>query len=131
MRRFLGSLAAAAAVLVAGGLALNLAFGQVAKEKEKTFTMTETQLEEYVQKRIAQAAAKDQGNLDQKILQPENWHTAVYSGVEYTIYTGPGQAMMTRWAKPAVAKPAAEKPAEPKAIESKPADTKPAPAKKP
>lgn len=129
MKRIVTAVAAFTAVVVGGWLALNLAFGQ-AKDKEKTYTMTESQLEEYVQKRVAQTQSKDGPDLDKKILQPENWHTAVYSGIEYTVYTGPGQVMMARWAKPSpIAKPAAEKPTEPKPAETKPAESKPVASK--
>jgi hypothetical protein len=127
MKRILVSLAACVAVLAGGWLALNLAFGQAKekeKDQEKTYTLTTSQLEEYVQKRVNQALAADKLTTDQKTLAPENWHTAIYKGVEYTIYTGPGQALATRWAKPAVEpKPAAEKPAESKPAQSKPAAT--------
>ena len=128
MKRIFVSLAACAALLAGGWLALgvfNLAFGQT-KEKEKTYTLTASQLEEYVQKRVNQALATDKMTADQKILNPENWHTAIYKGVEYTVYTGPGQALATRWAKPAAEPKPAAKPAEPKPAETKPAETKPA-----
>jgi hypothetical protein len=116
MKRILVSLAACAAVLTGGWLALNLAFGQAKeKEAEKSYTLTTSQLEEYVQKRVNQALAADKQATDQKVLNGENWHTAIYKGVEYTVYTGPGQVLATRWAKPAAEpKPPAEKPAEAK-----------------
>ncbi len=118
MKRIFVSLAACLTLLAGGWLALNLTFGQAKdneKEKEKTYTLTTSQLEEYVQKRVNQALATDKMTADQKILNGENWHTAIYKGVEYTVYTGPGQALATRWAKPAAEpKPPAEKPAEPK-----------------
>jgi hypothetical protein len=131
MKRILVSLTACAAVLAGGWLALNLAFGQAKeKEKEKSYTLTTSQLEEYVQKRVNQALATDKLTADQKILNGDNWHTAIYKGVEYTVYTGPGQALATRWAKPAAEpKPPPEKPAEPKPAEPKPA-APPPPAEK-
>jgi hypothetical protein len=133
MKRIFVSLAACAALLAGGWLALNLAFGQAKdneKEKEKTYTLTASQLEEYVQKRVNQALATDKMTADQKILNPENWHTAIYKGVEYTVYTGPGQALATRWAKPAAEPKPPETPAEPKPAEPKPA-TPSSPAKVP
>jgi hypothetical protein len=99
------------AVVFGGWLALNLASAQT---KEKAITLTEKQWEDLVQKRIAQAMSKEQVP-DERILQPENWHTAVYKGVEYTIYTGPGQVMLNRLA-----------PAQPRGPEMKPAESKPA-----
>jgi hypothetical protein len=123
MKRILVSLAACVALLAGGWLALNLAFGQTKeKEQEKAYTLTTSQLEEYVQKRVNQALAADKTATDQKTLNPENWHTAIYKGVEYTVYTGPGQVLATRWAKPA----AEPKPPPPKPTESKPAEAKPA-----
>ncbi len=134
MKRIFVSLAACAALLAGGWLALNLAFGQTKekdKEKEKTYALTDSQLEEYVQKRVHQALATDKRTTDEKVLSSENWHTAIYQGVEYTVYTGPGQALATRWAKPAAApKPPLEKPAEAKPAEAKPA-APPSPAKVP
>jgi len=121
------------AVLAGGWLALDLAFGQTKdseKEKEKTYTLSTSQLEEYVQKRVNQALAAEKTTTDQKVLNAENWHTAIYKGVEYTVYTGPGQALATRWAKPAAeVKPSAEKPAEAKPAEAKPVSP-PSPAAK-
>ena len=126
MKRIFVSLAACVALLAGVWLALgvlNLVMAQTKeKEKEKSYTLTASQWEELVQKRINQALATDKMTADQKVLNPENWHTAIYKGVEYTVYTGPGQALATRWAK-AVAepKPPAEKPAESKPAEAKPA----------
>jgi hypothetical protein len=130
MKRIFVSLAACLALLAGGWLALNLAFGQAKdNEKEKTYTLTTSQLEEYVQKRVNQALATDKMTADQKILNSENWHTAIYKGVEYTVYTGPGQVLATRWAKPAAEPKPPEKPAEPKPAGAKPASP-PSPAEK-
>jgi hypothetical protein len=130
MKRIVVSLAACAALLGGGWLALNLAFAQTQeKEKEKSYTLTASQLEEYVQKRVKQSQAADKLTADEKILNSENWHTAVYKGVEYTVYTGPGQVLATRWAKPAAEPKSSEKPAEPKPTEAKPAAS-PSPAAK-
>jgi len=54
--------------------------------------------------------------LDQKILDPDNWHRAIFNGVEYTIYTGPGQILTKGWAPQAAAKPAPSKAVEPKPL---------------
>ena len=68
---------------------------------EKRVTITEKQLEELVERRIAQELLEKKVSLDQAVVQGENWHTAIYNGVEYTVYTGPGQVLATRWAAPA------------------------------
>jgi hypothetical protein len=61
---------------------------------------------------------KEKANLDQKILDPDNWHKAIFNGVEYTIYTGPGTILTKGWAPPqGPAKPALPPP---KAAEPKP-----------
>ena len=86
---------------------------------EKTVTLTEKQLEDLVQQRVAQAMLEDRAGLDAKIVRPESWHTAVYNGVEYTIYTGPGQVMPTRLAQPP-ARPPATPPARDPAAPSTP-----------
>lgn len=59
-----------------------------------------------------------------KVLTPEevqnqigdvaNWHVVTFNGVEYTIYSGPGQVMQTRWVKSQGALPAVSKPTVPK-----------------
>ncbi len=67
--------------------------------EEKTVTITKKQLEAIVEQRIARQMLEDKVTLDQRILQGQNWHTAVFNGVEYTIYTGPGQVLATRWAQ--------------------------------
>jgi len=105
-------LAAIGAAVLAGAfwLGRDLAFAQP-KAAEKSYTLTESQLEDFVQKRIAQALAKGDKGVEQKVMAPESWHTAIFNGVEYTIYTGPGQAMATRWAQSGT-KPPAAKPGE-------------------
>ena len=89
--------------IVAGSawLTRELAFGQTA-EKEKTVTKTESEWERLLQERIAAALAKEKAQpvSDKQILQADNWHTAIYKGVEYTVYTGPGQVMATRLVPP-------------------------------
>ena len=97
-----------ACVIVAAGawLARDFAFAQAGKEKDEGITMSKQQWEDWGEKRIAAALAKEKADTsDQKIVQPENWHTAIFNGVEYTIYTGPGQVMYRRNLQPA-AKPA-------------------------
>jgi len=84
--------------------------------KEKTITITESQLEAIVEQKIAQQLIDDTQTLDAKILEPQNWHYAYYRGVEYTIYTGPGQMLCTRWAPPV-------KPEKPEDSVEKPEDT--------
>lgn len=81
-----------------------------APKAEKTVTISEQQLEEMVQRRIAKMMLDERSSLNDKILKSDNWHTAIFGNVEYTIYTGPGQVMATRWvqAKPASATPAAK-----------------------
>ena len=87
-------------VVVAGGwLARDFALGQATEEK--SITMTQSKWEELIQKRIAEALAKaKEDTSDQKIRRVDNWHTAIYNGVEFTIYTGPGQAMIIRSVQP-------------------------------
>jgi hypothetical protein len=100
MKRIVVLTIACGAVLSGAWIARSVVWGQAA---EKSFTMTQSQWEELIKKRIADAQAKEgkEGPVtDQKILQPENWHKAIYNGVEYTIYTGPGQVLATRWAPP-------------------------------
>jgi len=63
---------------------------------EEKYTLTRSQLEAYVEQRIAQHALQESMSLHEKILQGENWHTAVFNGMEYTVYTGPGQVLATR-----------------------------------
>jgi hypothetical protein len=114
MKRVVLFLISSAVVVGAGWLALDLASGQ---SKEKSITLTEQQWEDLIQKRVAQALAKDQVS-HERIVQSQNWHRAIFNGVEYTVYTGPGQVLATRWA---------QVPAQPKEPSSSPART---PAKK-
>jgi hypothetical protein len=83
-----------------------------AKEDSKTMTIKEW--ETLVQKRVAQVMGQPLTDAD--IRNPAYWHTAVYNKVEYTVYTGPGQAMIirsTEQAKPRTG-PARTTPATPK-----------------
>ena len=64
---------------------------------EKTYTLTEKQLNVLVDQRMAQVMVQDGISLDKKIQESRNWHTVIYENVEYHIYTGPGQIMPMRW----------------------------------
>jgi len=68
---------------------------------EKTITITESQLNELVEKKIAQQLINDTQSIDDKILQPGNWHYVYFRGIEYCVYTGPGQILSTKWDAPA------------------------------
>lgn len=94
-RWFIGSVG----VAVLAGIAI-VAFSaekEKAEPAEKSVTITEKQLNELVERRIAQRMLEDKTTLDDRILKSENWHTAIFNGVEFTVYTGPGQVMATRW----------------------------------
>ena len=64
--------------------------------QEKTITVTEAQLDQLVERRIAQQMIAEQKTLGDRILEGRNWHVAVYEGVVYTIYTGPGTVVGVR-----------------------------------
>ena len=103
--------------IVAGStwLTRQLVFGQT-EEKEKSVSKTESEWERLVQERIAMALAKEKAQpvSDKQILLADNWHTAIYKGVEYTVYTGPGQVMATRLVPPKTQpKPSDGKPPKP------------------
>jgi hypothetical protein len=74
----------------------HVVWGQAAETKEKTFTVTQSQLDKYVEDRIAKAMA-DHKVSDEQVLRPENWHTAIFNKAEYVIYTGPGQFQFHHW----------------------------------
>jgi hypothetical protein len=78
----------------------HVVWGQAADTKEKTFTITQSQLDKYVADQIAKAGAadhKDKPVTDEQVLKLENWHRAVFNKMEFVVYTGPGQAMMHHW----------------------------------
>lgn len=64
---------------------------------EKTVTITERQLEDIVSRRIAQTMINEDKSLDDLIMEARNWHVAVFDGVIYHIYTGPGQIQARSW----------------------------------
>ncbi len=73
----------------------DLAFGQAAETKEtkdQGITKTKAEWEKLVQDRVA-LALKEKAR---RIHDAENWDTAIFNGVEYTVYTGPGQVMAVR-----------------------------------
>jgi hypothetical protein len=39
---------------------------------------------------------------DEQVLNPENWHKAIFNKAEFVIYTGPGQLMFHHWVPPQV-----------------------------
>ena len=64
---------------------------------EKTVTITEKQLDVLVSQRIAQSMIAEEKSLNDQIVEPRNWHTAIFDGVIYHIYTGPGQLQARSW----------------------------------
>ena len=95
------------AVVLCFGVVAWMAYGQEKPKappkdtpKEKTVTITESQLNTLIESKIAQQLIDDTLTLDQKVLESKNWHYAYYRGVEYCVYTGPGQMLSTRWAPP-------------------------------
>ncbi|MBN2473285.1 MAG: hypothetical protein JXB62_01655 [Pirellulales bacterium] len=65
---------------------------------EKTVTITESQFNELVERKVAQRLMEEQTALDEEVLKAKHWHTAIYDGVVYHVYTGPGKAMAVTWA---------------------------------
>ena len=49
-----------------------------------------------VDQKAAQMLINDAQALDEAVLNPRHWHVAIFNGVEYTVYTGPGQAVFCR-----------------------------------
>lgn len=81
-------------MMVAGVVAFAaVSVGQVVRPKEKTYTITESQLQEIVVRRMAQELIEEQRSLDEKILDKESWHNAIFNDVKYVIYTGPGRVV--------------------------------------
>jgi len=112
--------------LVASAWLASIVWGQTAETKpaEKTFTITQSQLDKYVGDQVTKAVAAerekaahdkpatDKPVTDDQVLKAENWHRAVFDKMEFVVYTGPGQAMMHHWVQPAQSpgsKPAASK----------------------
>jgi hypothetical protein len=95
----------------------HVVWGQAAEApKEKTFTITQSQLDKYVGDRVAKAVAverekgtRDKPATDEEVHNPENWHIAIFNQAEYVVYTGPGQFMFHHWVEPAATKPPAGK----------------------
>jgi len=88
-------------------------WGQTATEapKEKTFTVTQSQLDKYVADQVTKAVAADHATKavsDDEVLNIKNWHRAVYNKAEYVVYTGPGQAMFHHWIEPKTKTPPAK-----------------------
>jgi len=87
--------------------------GQTAETKEKTITITKSQFDKYVAEAVAAEREKaqrdkDRPATDKQVLNPQNWHRAIFNKAEWVIYTGPGTVMFHHWVESA-AKPAASK----------------------
>ena len=105
------------AAVVLGGAGIVMLVAAEPETKPKTITVTEAQLEEIVQKRIAAVLIQEEQTLDATILDGKNWHTAVFQNpggrpVQYTIYTGPGKVVSQQWYTPPTPEKPTEKPAE-------------------
>jgi hypothetical protein len=103
--------------LAASAWLAHAVLGQTAETKEKTFTITQTQLDEFVAKQVSKAVAaerekaphdKDKPATDEQVLNPQNWHKAIFNKAEFVVYTGPGTVMFHHWVETA-AKPVATK----------------------
>jgi hypothetical protein len=90
MKKAIVSVIFCAAVVGGAWLAKQVAFGQ-ATEKEESVTVTKSQLERLIDTRVAQLMKGMEPVSDKMILRGDNWHTAIFEGFKYTIYTGPGQ----------------------------------------
>jgi hypothetical protein len=92
-------------VLAGGGWMAHSVWGQPAgATQEKSFTITQSQLDKYVAEQVAKALAAEReksghsGTVsDDQVLKSENWHRAVFNKAEWVVYTGPGQAMFHHW----------------------------------
>ncbi|MGA2032706.1 MAG: hypothetical protein ABSG68_10645 [Thermoguttaceae bacterium] len=142
MKRVYLLVVTAAAIVGGGWLVRDLAQAQAPEkaapaETEKGITLTKSQWQELLAKKVAEALAKEIGTppvSDKQVLERGNWHTAVYNGTEFTVYTGPGQALVIAdvAAKRAAAARAAQPPAQPATGPAKPFEgpSKPSPRAK-
>ncbi len=97
-------------VLAGSGWMARIVWAQTAETaKEKTFTITKSQLDKYVADEIAKAVAADRGKSgrgsgavvsDEEVHKAENWHYAVFHETAFVIYTGPGQAIFHHYVPP-------------------------------
>ncbi len=79
------------------------------KPAEKSYTLTKSQFDKYVADAVAaDRAGRDKPASDEQVLNPQNWHKAIFNKMEFVIYTGPGQAMMHHWV-PDTTRPSAAK----------------------
>jgi hypothetical protein len=62
-------------------------------QEEKKVTITESQLDQIVERRIAQMMLQEKRSLQERILESQNWHVAIFEGMTYTVYTGPGDVV--------------------------------------
>ena len=54
-------------------------------------------------------SGRDKPATDEQVLNPQNWHKAIFNKAEYVIYTGPGQLMFHHW-PPEESTPATKRP---------------------
>ena len=97
--------------LVGSAWLAHVVWGQAAETKEKTVTITKSQFDKYIADAVAagEKAAHEKPATDEEVLNPLNWHKAIFNKAEYVVYTGPGQVMFHHWVEPAPAKPPATK----------------------
>ena len=70
--------------------------------RRKRITITQSQLDKYVADKVAKAVARNARRgqrpaTDDQVLNPLNWHKAIFNKAEYVVYTGPGQIMFHHW----------------------------------
>ena len=110
MKRFTVLLFSCLALAGSAWLA-HVVLAQTAETKEKTITITKSQFDKYVAEAVAadrEKAGREKPATDEQVLNPQNWHKAIFNKMEFVIYTGPGQAMMHHWVAAETRPPAAK-----------------------
>jgi hypothetical protein len=102
----------------------HVVLGQTAAEtREKTITITRSQFDKYVADAVAAerekaTRGKEKPATDEDVLNPQNWHKAIFNKAEWVVYTGPGTVLFHHWvesaAKPPVMKSGATSATTPK-----------------
>jgi|SRR5208283_2357372 len=90
---------------------VHVVLGQTAETREKTITITKSQFDKYIAEAVAAEREKaqrdkDRPATDEQVLNPQNWHKAIFNKAEWVIYTGPGAVMFHHWVEAAAKPPA-------------------------
>jgi hypothetical protein len=94
-RRIIPAIVFVILFLGVGGILVGQQNKEPAKEIKVVKTISQHELDRIIERRVAEVLLAEERSLHEEVLQAKHWHTAVFEGVKHTIYTGPGEVVLS------------------------------------